>query len=236
MQKLLIAIAALSLLSFGPPAIAADMAVKARPVAAIAPPSWSGIYFGGQAGYAWANAGYTHTNTSGFVESFSFHPESAIGGAHAGVQGQWGNWVAGVEGSYNLAHLHETLTSVLRPPSFKTFELDDMGTVVGKVGYAVDSWLIYVKGGWAAAKIRTEGTNPLNGSTAAPRQWENGWTVGGGVDYLVATNWILGVDFNYYNIDFDRSAIASNGGTTTWTNAHADVYSVMGRVSYKFGL
>jgi outer membrane immunogenic protein len=236
MKKLLSAIAALSVLSFGAPAIAADMAVKAWPVSAFAPTNWSGFYVGGQAGYTWANADYTHTNTSGFVESFNFHPESAIGGAHAGVQGQWGSWVLGIEGSYNFTHLHETRISVLRPPSFKTFELDDIAAIAGKVGYAANNWLIYMKGGWADANIRTEGTNPLNGSTASPRKWQSGWTLGGGVDYLVATNWILGVDFNYYNIGFDRSAIASSGGITTWSDASANVYAVTGRISYKFGL
>jgi outer membrane immunogenic protein len=235
MNKLLTALAALSVLGFGAPAIAADMGVKARPLAPIAPPSWAGFYLGGQAGYTWADAAHTHTSTTGFVEDFSFAPASAIGGAHAGLQGQWGNWVLGAEGSFNFTRLHETQVSPLRPPSFKTFELDDIATIAGKVGYAANNWLIYAKGGWATANIRTEGTNPLNGSTAAPRAWENGWTVGGGIDYLVATNWILGVDFNYYNIGFDRSAAASSGGTAIWSNATANVYAVTGRVSYKFG-
>jgi outer membrane immunogenic protein len=87
MKKLLTALAALSVLSFGAPAIAADMGIKARPFAPIAPPSWSGFYVGGQAGYTWADADHTHTSTTGFVESFSFAPTSAIGGAHAGLQG-----------------------------------------------------------------------------------------------------------------------------------------------------
>ena len=234
MNRLLVAVA-VTALSFGPPASAADMAVKARPVAAIAPPSWSGFYFGGQAGYTWADADYTHTSTSGLVESFSFNPSTAIGGIHAGMQGQWANWVLGVEGSFNWTGLDQRRTSVRNPPVFKTFELDAIATVVGKAGYAANNWLIYVKGGWAGANIRTEGTSPVSGVTAAPRQWESGWTVGGGFDYLVATNWILGVDFNYYNIDFDRSAIATNGLITTWSQASADVYAVMGRISYKFG-
>src|SRR5207247_2176790 len=124
----LTAIAVLPLLSFAPPAIAADLPVEARPPAAIASPIWSGFYFGGQAGYSWATADFTHTNTSGFVENFSFNPGSAIGGGHVGVQGQWANWVLGAEASFNLTHLHQSKTSVLRPPSFKTFELDDIGS------------------------------------------------------------------------------------------------------------
>ena len=133
MKRLLAAMSVLSALGFGPPAIAADMPVKVRPITPIAPASWSGFYVGGQAGYAWANADYIHTSTSGFVESFSFQPKSLIGGTHAGMQGQWGNWVLGAEGSFNFTRLHETQVSPLRPPSFKTFELDDIATIAGKV-------------------------------------------------------------------------------------------------------
>ena len=142
----------------------------------------------------------------------------------------------GAEAAFNFARLYENKTSVLRPPSFKTFELERVGSVVAKGGYAVHQWLIYAKGGWATANIRTEGTNPVNGVTAAPREWVGGWTVGGGVDYLAAANWIFGLDFNYYKFGFDRSAIATNGLPTSWSNAGANIYAVMGRVSYKFGL
>src|SRR4051794_6011807 len=116
LSKSLIATTVLSLLNVGAPATAADLVAKARPVVATAAPSWSGVYFGGQAGYSWANASYTHINTSGFAESMSFHPTSAIGGAHAGLQGQWGSWVLGVEGTFNWTSLDELLTGVLRPP------------------------------------------------------------------------------------------------------------------------
>lgn len=232
MNKLLAA-TAMVLLSFAPAAMAG---VEAKPVAAISPPSWAGFYVGGQVGDAWTHADYVHTSTSGFAEAFNFKPKSGIGGMHAGVQGQWGNWVFGIEGSFNRTGLDERLTSVPKAPVFKTFELDDMATIVGKAGYAANNWLIYAKGGWAGANIRTEGTSPVTGVTAGPQKWEDGLTAGGGVDYLVATDWILGIDFNYYHIDFDRSAIATNNLITTWSNASADVYAVMGRISYKFGL
>jgi len=234
MKNRLTAIATLGLLSFASQATAADLPVKAIPPAAIAAPMWSGFYFGGQAGFSWATADFTHTNTSGFVENFSFDPRSVVGGGHIGLQRQWDTWVLGAEASFDFANLDQTKTSVLRPPSFKTFELNDMVTIVGKVGYAANNWLVYVKGGWADAYIRTLGTNPLNGVTADPREWAGGWTVGGGLDYLLTTNWIAGVDFNYYGIEFNRSAVATNGLITTWSNANANVYAVTGRISYKF--
>jgi len=232
MNKLL-APTAIALLSFGPTAAIAEVV---RPVAAISPPSWAGFYVGGQVGDAWAHADYVHTSTSGFAEAFNFHPKSGIGGIHAGMQRQWGNWVLGVEGSFNLTRLDERLTSVPKAPVFKTFELDDIATIVGKAGFAANNWLIYAKAGWAVANIRTEGTSPVTGVTAGPQNWDDGLTVGGGVDYLIASDWIVGIDFNYYHINFDRSAIATNNIVTTWTNASADVYAAMGRISYKFGL
>src|SRR5205085_1937194 len=108
-------------------------------------------------------ADYVHISTSGLAESHNFQPTSTIGGTHAGVQGQWGNWLLGVEASFNWTNLHEKQTSVPRPPVYKTFELDHMATFVGKAGYAINNWLIYAKGGWAGANIRTDGISPLNG-------------------------------------------------------------------------
>lgn len=234
MKNQLVPLTVFGLLTFTPPAIAADLLTKASPPA-ITPPTWSGFYFGGQAGISWATADFTHTNTSGFMEDFRFDPGSAVGGGHIGVQRQWGDWVLGAEASLDFAGLDQTRTSVLRPPSYKTFELDGLASIVGKVGHAANNWLIYVKGGWADANIRTEGTNPLNGVTAAPREWASGWTAGGGLDYLLSTNWIAGADFNYYQMEFNRSAVATNGLVTTWSNASANVYAVTGRISYKFG-
>jgi hypothetical protein len=48
-------------------------------------------------------------------------------------------------------------------------------------------------------------------------------------------NWIVGVDFNYYRFDFDRSGLASDGTLAAYTDTEAKVFSVMARASYKFG-
>jgi len=44
---------------------------------------------------------YTLNNGAGTIESFNFNPDSVIGGGNVGIQGQWANWVLGIEGTFN---------------------------------------------------------------------------------------------------------------------------------------
>ena len=68
--------------------------------------SWA-IFLGGNLGAAWTRSGYTYDN--GVLEDFSFNTNSMIGGGHAGVQGQWGSWLIGVEGSFDGTDLSRTV-------------------------------------------------------------------------------------------------------------------------------
>jgi outer membrane immunogenic protein len=199
-------------------------------------PHWGGIYVGGQAGGAWASSNYTVNNGSGIPESINQSASSFIGGGHIGVQGQFDNFVLGAEGGFSWTDLTSTTNSVLFPGRTRTIEDRNIGSVVGKVGYAIDNWLIYAKGGWATSDIRTSGLNPATGVMASVSKWESGYTVGGGIDYQFAPNWIAGVDFNYYNFAFNNRTAPNIGGTglSTWTNGTSNVYAVTGRLSYLF--
>ena len=60
-----------------------------------------------------------------------------------------------------------------------------------------------------------------------------GWTVGFGGELLLAGNWILGVEGNFY----DFGSLKANSGIANFPDHDVDVnmWSVLGRVSYKFG-
>jgi outer membrane immunogenic protein len=196
--------------------------------------SWSGFYVGGQVGGAWSNSGFTFNNGAGIVESFNYNPDSVIGGGHVGIQGEWNHWVLGVEGAFNWSNLSKTDESVLSPTRFRTLTTDDIGSIVAKAGYAWDRWLLYAKGGWADARINTFAINRATGVFANPTSWEGGWTIGAGLDYLVTKNLVVGIDFNYYNFTFDRTAIATDSTIGHWYNTNSDIYAVAARVSYLF--
>jgi outer membrane immunogenic protein len=196
--------------------------------------NWSGFYVGGQVGGAWSRSNYTLDNGAGLIENFNFDPTSLIGGGHVGLQGQWGNWVLGIEGTYNATDLKQTDQSVLSPGRVRRLTTDGIATAVGKVGYAWDRWMIYGKGGFADARIETFGQNPATGISGQANTWQNGWTAGGGLDYMLAPSWIVGVDFNYYNFSFDRTALNTDATTSRWFNTKSDIYAVTFRVSYLF--
>jgi outer membrane immunogenic protein len=194
--------------------------------------NWSGFYLGGQGWYAGSSGSYTFVQPAG-SESFRFNPNSFIGGGHAGIQGQFGSGVFGIEGTYDVLDQNQTDIAVLFRGHLRTLTTNDIATVVGKAGYAAGAFLFYVKGGFADAKINTFALNPARGISNDADAWQAGYTVGSGIDYLFAKGWIAGVDFNYYDFRFNRSAVGSSGVVSSFIGKN-DVYAGMFRLSYLF--
>jgi outer membrane immunogenic protein len=240
-----IALGALSLgaLAFGAlaagPAAAADLSVR-QPAYKAPPPvvvvdNWSGFYIGGSVGGAWLRADETFINNAAVADPLTFNSSSFIGGGHVGLQGQWGNWVLGIEGTFSGTNLNETVPSI-NPgfPRTRSAKVDDITTVVGKVGFASGPWMVYAKGGWADLRINTSSLNPLSGLSSSATNWYGGWTVGTGFEFMFWRNWVAGVEFDYYAAKFDHTQPFSNGQVGAVTSSRADVYAVTARLSYLF--
>jgi hypothetical protein len=118
--------------------------------------SWTGIYVGGQIGYAWGAGNFndfgfdpiTGTFISGTLGS---NPNGVIGGAHVGYQYQFNQLVLGIEGSVDGTSLSNTAVAVF-PVAFGGSFLtahstaDVQGSIRGKAGIALDRVLIYGTG------------------------------------------------------------------------------------------
>jgi outer membrane immunogenic protein len=235
MNRIRHALAAATALFFAHHASAADMPGPApimRAPSAILTSSWAGLYVGGHAGYAWANGQYTVNNL--VVERFTFDPAGFIGGGQIGLQAQWGHWVFGIEGSYSWAELAQSRTSALVAGTSSAADLRHIGTITGKIGYAVDRWLVYGKGGIAYGRFHTQVTAP--GLFFDNRTWEPGYTLGLGVDYMLLPNWIVGAEFNYYNFSFNRTFAPVAGIANSITNSDVDVLAITLRLNYLFNM
>jgi outer membrane immunogenic protein len=236
MKKLAITITAIALI--GTPAFAADMAVKAPPPPAPPPVpfyNWAGWYLGGNVGGAWMRASEQFINNANVLDPLSFNPSSVIGGGQLGIQGQWGNWVLGAEGTFSFTDLNQTDQSIFPgPPRTRSLRVDDIATVTAKGGYAANNWMVYVKGGWADIRLNPSSFNPLTGHTSGGAKWYGGWTIGTGVDYLFARNWIAGLEFDYYTATFNHNFVFSDGTPGSITGSRANIYAVTGRLSYLF--
>ncbi|MEA2981643.1 MAG: outer rane immunogenic protein [Alphaproteobacteria bacterium] len=213
MKKLTTLIALAGLI--GTPAIAADMAVKARPPLPAPVHRWTGFYVGVNAGWNWTTASTT-TQVATSLTNTSF-PDSANGnGAIGGVQFGYNwqtisNWIAGIEADFQVSGANATSNSHqlrLNPGLFgavttesfaHTHSLDWLGTVRGRLGYAFSKdFMLYATGGLAYGQVtestpalfmRTLITFPPNITTAntvfEASAVRTGWTAGGGIESAV---------------------------------------------------
>jgi hypothetical protein len=128
-------------------AIAADLGYRQPPPPYLPPPplfTWTGIYIGGQIGYAWAPATSTPLDfdpvTGAFVSgNLGSRPNGVIGGAHLGYQYQFNQFVLGIEGSVDGTSLSNTAVAAF-PVAFGGSTLtahstaDVQGSIRGKAG------------------------------------------------------------------------------------------------------
>jgi outer membrane immunogenic protein len=194
-------------------AFAADMPVKARPLAVDPTYDWSGFYIGGGTGGVWTTAHRFMPDLPlvGVPPTlFTAHSNDWIYNVHGGVQGQWGRWVIGVEAAYNGTQRNMRANVSVSPPEpfttlSATFLITDLVTVGPRVGYTWDRLMVYGTGGYAGANINGRytctGTDffvfpgrapcnfPLFGVLAdlnlSGTTWNNGWFAGAGFDYVV---------------------------------------------------
>jgi outer membrane immunogenic protein len=256
MKKILIAgIAAAAFC--GAPAFAADMPVKA-PVYKAAPAplyDWSGFYIGGNAGYGWARS--QERNDPPFINGLFVGVQCGligplgvgandcehglhgfIGGGQTGYNWQRGNWVFGVEASFSGADLSGTETIIFAPgPNTFATKIRSLLLTTGRLGYAWDRTLLYVKAGYAGGSVKFTETGIPATDTATTASWHNGWAVGTGIEYAMTANWILGVEYNYADLGTNRrNAVGSPSGIVTPITVDVDKFqSLLARLSYKFG-
>ncbi|MCI0598687.1 MAG: porin family protein [Beijerinckiaceae bacterium] len=192
-------LSAASAIAIAAPAFAADLPPPPPPVPIF---TWTGVYIGGQIGYAWGN---DNINITDFVVpaffTLSSNPNGVIGGAHLGYNLQIGQWVAGLEGDVDGTNFRRTSgPDPIFGDTFFRIRKDIEGSVRGRAGIAWDRVLLYATGGVAFAGIDTSYTSPV-GFDGFSRT-RVGFTVGGGIEYAVTNNWSVRAEYRFS--DFGR--------------------------------
>ena len=130
-------------------AFAADLPVKA-PVYRAPPPvavfSWTGCYVGGNVGGLWARSDWTNLNGT----SLGGHDADGwLGGVQAGCNYQVDRWVFGIQGDYDWTGAKGSSPDAVIIGDLDETKIKSLASVTGRVGYAWDRFLVYVKGGGA---------------------------------------------------------------------------------------
>jgi outer membrane immunogenic protein len=204
MKKFLLCTVAL--VAFAVPAAAADLGARTytkAPAYAPAPIyNWTGFYIGGHVGGAFTSddsiAGGTNVSSDG----------QFLGGVQGGYDYQFApNWVLGVEAQYSwLGGNNSDVTFTTLGTSYTFSDKQrGIGSVTGRLGYTWGPALLYVKGGYAFTDYKTSLFNNTAGVGVAVDSKQDGYTVGGGLEYLFAQNWSAKLEYQYFdfgNTDF----------------------------------
>jgi outer membrane immunogenic protein len=190
--------------------------------------SWTGFYLGAHAGYISARANASAADTAAITATYGGmpRPQGGFAGLHGGYNFQApGKVVVGIEASVDglgVDGLRDTLGRA--PGSSLKVTTDWVGTLVGRLGYAVDRWLPYVFAGGTFAHDKESGFNPFIGPFALANT-HAGWTAGAGVEYAFADRWSARLQYRYVDVDRRTYNRVQVGGTASGIDAG---------VSYRF--
>jgi len=206
---------------------AADMSERAytKAPAYIAPTSnWTGAYIGAQVGARWSNSTWTTTALEDPVSNIdpfasggnpsSFNSTTFKGGGYAGYNYQFApSWVVGLEGDINWGDGKRTAAGI---PGAYTLTLPraalDSTTVKqgwdasirARLGFLVTpSTMLFGTAGvaWQDASLNTSCSSAglwcVEDRNETFNTVKTGWTVGGGLETKVWTNWLARVEYRY---------------------------------------
>jgi outer membrane immunogenic protein len=190
-------------------------------VQAHGPADWSGLYVGVQGGGAQANTGWFFPVDSYFtlpngLRMFEADPHGGFMGGHITFNQQFDWLVVGVELALNAGSIEKTtigpFTSLFPNDVFET-RIDSFGTLVGRLGYARGDFLLYATGGYAQGRANFIATSapPGGGVVGQVAQDLGGWTLGGGLEYLLFTNVVLGLQYDYIALEGTTKSVSTTG-------------------------
>ncbi len=186
-------------------------------------PYWQGFYVGANVGGAWSNidnnrnvvffnplvpgATFTSNNVSG---------SGFLGGIQGGYNWQSNNFVFGVEldvgGLGNDAG--STFFDPFTPGRGLHIAADGgwYGDITGRLGYSLNNFLIYGKGGLALFSGNVKVSDAFDGFFKDSGTF-TGWTVGAGVEYMVNPSWTIKLEYLYFNFGNSHFDCCNGAGT-----------------------
>ena len=244
MKKFFLASAAL--VAFSAPSIAADAVIyeptPAAPMAERFAYDWTGFYLGGFGGVATGDFDYS----AGLVgDPAALFLDTSAGGAFGGVQAgydhQIGSWVFGAVADIAKTNIDNGLSVAV--PGLGSVsaesELEYLGSVRARAGYAFDRALVYAHGGWAYG--RTEQTVSVTDDlgvtdSISGRTNRNGWTVGAGVEYAITDAVSFGTEYAYTDLG-NKDVFVGDAlglGADQYINEDVQFHTIRASVNFRF--
>lgn len=169
--------------------------------------SWTGFYVGISGGAAWASSDWDFKGSP----VTSMDDTGGIVGGTLGYNWQSGAWVFGVEADLSTGLGLQTHSgSAVFPAACAgglgcATDIDWLGTVRGRLGYASGGLLLYATGGFAFARVEHSIPAATTNSETA-----TGWTIGAGLEGRLTSNLSAKVEYLFVDLGETTACPASN--------------------------
>jgi len=241
----------LGLVAMAAPALAADLPVKAPPP--MIPPmfNWSGFYIGGDGGWGRSDNCWdvfvpvpqTALTPTGFFPASSGCNDRSGGLVGGQIGYRWqqpgSHFVWGLEAQGDWANLSRSHVSLFDPFLTLGAKVDGIGLFTGQWGFAWDTWLWYVKGGFAVTDNNFFVNNAATGFAASASSTRWGGVIGTGIEWAFSPNWSVGFEYDHLFMGSKDTIFSGvivdpllNGSINHITQ---DVDMVTVRFNYRFG-
>lgn len=230
MRKLTFAVA---MAAIAPAANAADLII-ADPMPPVimtdAGFDWSGFYAGLNAGHVSGRA-----ESVGAVSGVTTAPNVTGGllGATAGVNAQFDSFVLGLEGDVAWTGATGSAACTANPAFTCTGNLDWLGTIKARAGFAIDQVLLFATAGLAAGGATANITPAAPGITNTFSGTMTGWTVGGGVEAAITDTISVKAEYGYVSLGGLQAPIGTLSSVEA-SNLSAAVHVVKVGVNFHF--
>jgi outer membrane immunogenic protein len=214
-------------------ALAADLPVRSAapaPLMALPVMTWTGFYVGAAIGGV-ASETKSSSNYLNNSEDFNISMTQLSAGGYAGYNYQMASFVLGIEGDLNARFGKEAIIA----SSGHQLQSNWDASVRLRLGYLVTPRaLVYATGGVAFADYGVDrgscSSCAIYGSSN-PFGSRTGWTVGGGIEYALDSNWHMKLEYLY--ADYGNKSVSYDQGKGISTKITSN--TVRAGLSYRFG-
>jgi outer membrane immunogenic protein len=201
---------------------------------------WSGLYAG-----VFAGVGYTSSDWDGTDDDITFDPvdidtslndTALLLGGLIGVNFQHDNVVFGLEG--DIAWFDSDKDKHLDGAEGLDLEsqIEWLGSVRGRLGWADDRTLFYVTGGLAFADAEhtwDDGGSPSFNMPSKSVDLDFGWVAGLGIEHAWTDNILFRIEGFYFDLGSENGKVSGNGETDKF-DVDQEIWVGRIGVSYKF--
>lgn len=208
-------------------AAAADLPESPSPEAVAAGTNWTGLYAGLKGSYNWGKVTgtvYAPSFLGGTHPLLDNKPDGAQIGGEVGYNYQaggspfvFGGSVDFMTGGFSDSASSTTPFFIGSLTTTGETKINNLGSVQGRIGYAMGRWLPYVTGGYAfgEGEHTTTVSSFFGTNSYSNTKWYNGWTAGLGTEFAINQHWSLKGEYRYTDLGSETMNL---GGISTKVN------------------